>query len=90
MEGKLRFTRGKDGSAHIIYLLDENENLPAEIQVKGFIPAKGAKINLMGGKGSSLKWKSETDHFVVQIPENQRKNLPSPFAVVLKVNQLAD
>ena len=90
MEGKLRFTRGKDGSAHIIYLLDENENLPAEIQVKGFIPAKGAKINLMGGKESSLKWKSETDHFVVQIPENQRKNLPSPFAVVLKVNQLAD
>lgn len=43
VDGKLRFTRGKDGSANIIYLLDEDEKLPAEILVKGFVPEKGAK-----------------------------------------------
>lgn len=37
-DGKLRFTRGKDGSAYIIYLLDENEKLPSSVRISGFIP----------------------------------------------------
>jgi len=87
-DGKLRFTRGKDGSANIIYLLDENEKLPAEIQVKGFSPVKGAKIYLLGSKGNSLKWKADGAGFKVSIPESQSKALPSKYAVVLKISQV--
>ncbi|HAQ20296.1 MAG TPA: alpha-L-fucosidase [Prolixibacteraceae bacterium] len=85
-DGKLRFTRCKDGSANIIYLLDENEKLPAEIQIKGFTPEKGAKIALLGKKGSSLKWKADGSGFKISIPENQTKTLPSTYAVVFKVS----
>jgi len=87
-DGKMRFTRGKEGSANIIYLLDENEKLPAEIQVKGFTPAKGAKISMLGSKGNSLKWKADGTGFKVSIPESQSKALPSKYAVVLKVSQV--
>jgi alpha-L-fucosidase len=87
-DGKLRFTRCKDGTVNIIYLLDENEKLPSEIQVKGFILEKGAKIGILGKKGSSLKWKPEGNGFKILIPESQGKTLPSVYAIVFKVSAL--
>jgi alpha-L-fucosidase len=87
-DGKLRFTRGKDGSANIIYLLDENEKLPAEIQVKGFSPEKGAKISLVGTKANALKWKTDGNGFRITISESASRALPSKYAVVLKVSQV--
>ena len=87
-DGKLRFTRGKDGSAYIIYLLDENQKLPEEISVKGFLPAKGAKISMLGGKGTSLKWISEGDFFKILINESQNKTVPSQYSVVFKVSNI--
>jgi alpha-L-fucosidase len=87
-DGKLRFTRGKDGSAYIIYLLDENQKLPEEIRVKGLLPAKGAKISMLGGKGTSLKWISEGDSLKILINESQNKAVPSQYAVVFKVSNL--
>jgi len=86
-DGKLRFTRAKDGAAYVIYLLDENEKLPAEIQVKGFTPAKGAKISLLGRKGSSVKWKADGSGFKLSVPESWSKSLPSGYAVAFKVSQ---
>jgi len=87
-DGKLRFTRGKDGSAYINYLLDENEKIPKEISIKGFMPEKGARIVMLGGRqGASLKWTAEGDSFKISIPENQAKEIPSQYAVVFKVNQ---
>ncbi len=86
-DGKLRFTRSKDGSAYLIYLLDENENLPAGIQINGFVPAKGAKISMLGSKGS-IKWKSGENSFTIQIPASQSKDLPSEYAVVFKVSKI--
>lgn len=88
-EGKLRFTRGKDGSAYIIYLLDENEKLPSEIDVHGFIPEKGAKISLMGEKGSKVKWKADGDGFKLSVPESLNRALPSGYAVAFKVSAVA-
>ena len=87
-DGKLRFTRGKDGSAYITYLLAEGEKLPSEIQVKGFVPEKGAKISLLGKKGSSLKWKADASGFKVLVPESLSEALPSTYAVVFKVSQV--
>jgi len=86
--GKLRFTQGKNGSAYIIYLLDENEILPKEILVKGFIPAKGAKISILGQKGQLPKWTSGEDSFKILVHESQSKAMPSNFALVFKVSQV--
>lgn len=87
-EGKLRFTKGKDGSANVIYLLSENEKLPAEIQVKGFVPEKGAKITVLGKKGSSLKWKAVEKGFTISVPESVIKAAPSIYAVTFKVGKV--
>lgn len=87
-DGKLRYTRSKDGSAYIIYLFDEGEKLPGEIKVSGFSPAKGAKITMLGGTGTSLKWIAEGDGFRIMIPDSQNKAIPSQYAVVFKVSQI--
>jgi alpha-L-fucosidase len=87
-DGKLRYTRGKDGSAYIIYLLDENEKLPSKIEVRGFSPAKGAKISMAGKKGSSLKWNAEGDGFSFTIPASYLKALPSDYAVTFRVSAM--
>jgi len=89
VDGKLRFTKGKDGAAYIIYLLDENEKLPAEIQVNGFIPEKGAKITMPGKKGGSFKWKTDGSGFKLSISGNNAQSLPSKYAVVFKVSKVA-
>jgi len=88
MDGKLRFTQGKDGSAFVVYLLAENEKLPAVIQVKGFVPQKGARITMLGTKGL-VKWKTEGAGFKMVMPANQAKGLPSTYAVAFKISQVA-
>jgi len=87
-DGKLRFTSGKDGSANVIYLLAENEKLTSEIQVKGFVPAKGAKISVLGQKGSSLKWKADGNGFKISVPASLAKTLPSNYAVTFHISQV--
>lgn len=87
VDGKLRFTQGKDGSAYITYLLAENEKLPSEILVKGFVPNKNGQITMLGKKGS-VKWKTDGTGFKLMISENQTKALPSKYAIVFKVSKL--
>ena len=85
-DGKLRYTSGKDGSAYIIYLLDENEKLPSKIVVTGFSPAKGAKISMIGMKGNNLKWNAGIDGFSFSIPASYLNALPSEYAVTFRVS----
>jgi alpha-L-fucosidase len=88
-EGRLRYTRGKDGSAYVIYLLNENERVPSEIQVNGFVPAKGAKISMLGKDGSSFTWNANGKGFLMQISGDQNTSLPSQYAVAFKVEKVA-
>ncbi len=90
VDGKLRFTRSKDGSVSIIYLLAENEQLPAEIKIKGFVPEKGAKIRMLGKKGSLVNWKIDGTGFKMTIPAALSKAMPSEYAVVLKISKIAN
>ena len=87
LDGKLRFTHGKDGATYVIYLLDENEKLPAKIQIKGFMPDKGAEISLIGIKGLKLNWNFEGDHFNILVPERLNKSLPSIHAIVFRLSK---
>jgi len=86
-DGKLRYTRGKDGSTYIIYLLDENETLPKEIMVKGITPGKGAKISMLGQKGTSLRWTQGGGFLKIQVSKYQGKAMPSGYAFALKISQ---
>ena len=89
-DGKLRFTQGKDGSAYVVYLLAENENLPTEILVKGFVPGKGAKIFMLGKKGRNIKWKPDGTGFKMSVSDLLIKDLPSTYAVVFKVDKVTE
>jgi alpha-L-fucosidase len=88
-EGKLRYTRGKDGSAYVIYLLNENENLPSEIQVDGILPVKGATVSMLGKQGSALKWSPNGTGFRINIPDNQSSAFPSKYAVAFKIDEIS-
>jgi len=58
-EGRIRMTRGKDGSAFFFYLAEEKETaLPAEIRVKSHRPAEGGVVTLLGSR-VPLEWKPE-------------------------------
>ena len=70
------------------FLLDENEKLPAEILVNGFVPEKGAKITMPGKKGGTFKWKTDGSGFKLFVSESQAKSLPSKYAVVFKLHVL--
>lgn len=87
-DGKLRFTKGKDGAAYVIYLLDENEKMPQSITVSGFTPAKGARIAILGMNGTTLRWKAERDGFTIIVPSRVNSALPSRYAVALKVTRI--
>lgn len=66
-DGKVCFTRKKDGSVYAIYLLDKGEQLPAVITFKGIIPAKGARLTLLGAR-EKLSWKKTAGGVAVSIP----------------------
>lgn len=65
--GKVCFTQKKDGTVYAIYLLDEGEAVPSEIRFSGFVPAKGAAMQLVGEK-KKLGWKKVQEEIVVQVP----------------------
>jgi alpha-L-fucosidase len=86
-DGKVCFTRKKDGSIYAIYLLDKNEKLPAAISFKGITPAKGARISLLGAK-EKLSWKRSGDSVEISIPASlQQKSWQ--HAVALKIDRVS-
>ena len=76
VDGNVRYTRGKDGSAYVIYLLGENEKLPAEIQVKGFAPAKGAKSACSGSR--EARWPGMLTGAASRFRSPQARAAPCP------------
>lgn len=82
-DGKVCFTRKKDGSVYAIYLLDENEQLPAVISFRGLTPAKGARLQLLGAN-NKLVWKTTAAGVEVQIPASLR-NKGFQHAVAIKI-----
>jgi len=85
-EGKIRFTRGKDGSVYLIYLADEGEKLPARIRLESFKPSPGAKITALGTP-AKLKWQPAGNGFELLVSDNLRKNPPSRYAWVFKLSE---
>jgi alpha-L-fucosidase len=82
-DGKVCFTRKKDGSIYAIYLLSENESLPAAITFKGLTPARGAHLQMLGAK-NRLVWKTTAAGVEIKIPESIRRQ-GFKHAVAIKI-----
>jgi alpha-L-fucosidase len=87
VEGKLRYTRGKDGSTYVIYLLDENEPVPTEILVSGLAPARGSSVEMLGGAGGGLTWTVEGRGCRIQTGVTKGTAAPSPYAVAFRIGR---
>jgi alpha-L-fucosidase len=87
-DGKLRFTRAKDGSVYVILLLDDNEKLPPEINVKGITPAKGAKVTMLDPAGMKLRWKTGNDGFTLSFPSGSGSLSKLKYAVAVKIDKV--
>ncbi len=85
-EGNVCLTQKKD-AVYAIYLAGEGEEgIPSEIKLKSIKADKGTKMTLLG-TDASLKWKKNDEGIVIGIPKKYRKNLPSKYAWVIKIEK---
>jgi len=86
-DGKVCFTRKKNGNVYAIYLLDKGEKLPATISFSGIKPVKGAKLMLLGAK-DKLSWKATADGTQITIPAAlQQKDWKNAVAIQIPAVQ---
>ena len=83
-DGKVCFTRGKDGAVYAIYLLDQDEAVPATIALKNIVPASGTSVRLLG-YDTALKWQREGTGARVTVPEAVRNQAANSCAVSLRI-----
>jgi alpha-L-fucosidase len=82
-DGNIWFTAAKDGKKmYALYALPENDTLPATIEWRTNIPAKGSKVTLLQ-TGKSLRYKVNDDKVTVTLPKGL-KNEPLAFAFSVK------
>ena len=65
--GKLRMTRGKDGSIYVFYLADEGEGLPGTVVVPGVRAPTDAAVTLLGS-AAAVTWSPSDDGLVIRVP----------------------
>ena len=85
VEDKLRFTRLKDDSVNVIYLLDPNEAVPARFELHGLSPVAGAHMRLLGAT-AMVTWRREGEHSVIEIPEAARRNITAAYAFTIHIS----
>ena len=75
------FTQNKkDKTIFAYYLASENEKtLPANVTIKNFSVAKGAKLSIFGST-AKLKWTTEGDGIKISIPTKLQQTPPGKYA----------
>lgn len=81
-EGKICYTSKEGNIIYAIYLLEEEEEIPAAITISGINIPDGSKIEMLGTKGK-LKWRKSGDSYTITIPA---KKAPSDLAFALKIH----
>ncbi|MDR1155873.1 MAG: alpha-L-fucosidase [Bacteroidales bacterium] len=85
-EEKIVFTQ-KDGTIYASYLPDENETIPAVIEVHSFQPQAGSKVYLLG-HDKALTWSKAGNGFSICLSKSLQKNPPCHYAWVFKFKAL--
>jgi alpha-L-fucosidase len=84
-EGKLRMTRGKDGSVFLIYLGEEDETRPpSKIWTYGYHPQHAVTATLLG-TSRSLRWEKVGKGICVEIPPDLSRNPPCKYAWTVRL-----
>ena len=84
-EGKLRFTRLRDGTVYAIYLADDQEQQPpATILLKGLAPAEGAELRVLGAD-APLTWRRTDAGSVIEIPAAVRRQVKGAYAWTIRI-----
>ena len=87
-ENNICLTKQDNGNVFFVYLANQGEDkMPNEITIQSHLPAKGAKVTLLGSN-TKLKWKKSGDGCKVSIPEYLRNNPPCNYAWTLKVTSI--
>lgn len=86
-DGKVCFTRGKDGSVYATYLLDEREAIPEIIALKRIVPAPDATIRLLGSD-TKLTWKQDGAGSRIVLPDRVGKQASNDCAVSLRISAI--
>jgi alpha-L-fucosidase len=87
VEGKVRFTRTKDGVVYVIYLPAVGEtSLPSDLALTSVTPAAGATITLLG-TGRTIRWDIASGGLVAHIPAGLAP--PNADAWVFRVSAIA-
>ena len=72
-DGNVWFTKSKDNNkTYVIYMLDENTKLPAEISWSGHQPKQGTKATLLGN-GKKLSTRQKGNKTVVKLPKGLKQ-----------------
>lgn len=82
---QLYFTKKKDDSAiYAIYLLQDGESLPAEIDLQDISLDNKKKVTVLGGR-FTVKLKNQGGKQVLSIPASLQQKPPHAYAVVFKI-----
>ena len=84
-DGKLCFTRGRNGAIYAIYLLDDGELVPETIRLKDILPAAGARIRLLGSD-IELNWQRDGAGTRIALSGAVRSQAANSYAVSLRIS----
>jgi alpha-L-fucosidase len=82
-EDKVCISKKGDNTIYIYYMAAENEAMPSEIGMKTFSLPAGARVEMVG-TGKTLKWRKNSNGFIISIPEKIRNTPPSKYVWVMK------
>ena len=88
-EGNVCYTQKKDdGAVYAIYLPGQNEmKLPETMRLTKIRPTPGARLMLLGA-GGEVKWRSDANGVVIEIPSAFREKPPCTDAWVVKISEI--
>jgi alpha-L-fucosidase len=87
-EGRICFTRKRDGAVYAIYLSEEGEkDPPSSIKIAALQPAQDARVTLLGRRGD-LKWEKEEAGFRIQLPESDVEDPPCRHAWTIRISSI--
>jgi alpha-L-fucosidase len=87
-EGRLHFTRSRNGAVNLIRLADAAEHMPpAVIRLAAFEPAPDARLQLLGA-GGSLPWRRQGRATEITLPDAMRRRTAGSPAWTIRVSAI--
>lgn len=83
-DGKVCINRKGEKTWYLFYMAEEGEKMPASVTMNGLKLPPRSKVSVVG-TNSRCSWKNNVSSFTVNPPSQARKNPPSDFVWVFKI-----